>query len=139
MTLQEKADAAVSEAPPPPSPEELLERQFRGPKADLRPVYDALVHIAERVGKSVRAEPSAQAILFVRKNPFAIVRVRKDSIELGLALPEVEAKSPRLRALRKGMGGCDRITHKVELPGLVAVNADVVLWMKRACELATRA
>ncbi|MBX5482795.1 MAG: hypothetical protein IRZ16_13280 [Myxococcaceae bacterium] len=126
-------DIRVEAPPPPPSPEELLAAQFKGRKADLRPLYDGLVHIARRLYPRVRCEPLPNVVRFVARQPFAVFRatsaVRAD---LGLCLGPVSARG-RLRPC-KGLGGVDGVTHRIELYGPGDLDADLVRWMKRAIE-----
>lgn len=126
------SDAAPAPAPAPePTPEALLAAQFKGSRAVLRQVYDVLTHVARRIDPRVRIQPEKTCVRLLRnKRTFAVVKTSPEPrIDLGLALGDV---APRGRLKRGRVGGVEGITHKVELFGPTSVDADVVLWVKKA-------
>lgn len=116
---------------PAPTPEELLAAHFKGGRATLRPVYEVLLHVARRIDPRVKVLPERTGVRFLRqKRTFAVVKTAPEPrIDLGLSLGEV---APRGRLKRGRVGGVEGITHKVELFRPSSVDADVVLWMKKA-------
>ncbi len=129
-------DLAPEAAPPVPTPEALLDAQFAGPRAALRPLYEALVHVAKRVGSQTKPVPALGFVAFTRKGiPFAVVKVvGKLRMDLGLAL-EAQTPNPRWKKSRK-LAGVERITHRAELYELPDIDGELVQWVKRAYELA---
>ena len=122
------------EAEGPESPEDLIAAQYKGSKEHLRPLLDAIVHIARRIDPKVRIEPAASFVRFAKKQPFAVVKaVGKDRVELGLALGEAPI-TPGLKPCR-GLAGEAYVTHKLVLLHLSQVNAQLVIWFKRAYEI----
>ncbi len=114
-------------------PEALVKEQYKGKKAALRPIYDALIHATQRIGKDVRISPCRTYVPLMRKNQFAVIQPTTSTrVDLGLALPGIEV-SERLVKVRR-MGGGDRITHRIPLETLKDVDAEVVRWLKRAYE-----
>ncbi|MGQ0507921.1 MAG: DUF5655 domain-containing protein [Myxococcaceae bacterium] len=126
-------------APPPPKvlkPEELLALQFQGPKAALRPVFDAVSFLVKRVGPGSKTVPLANLIVFARKGiPFAAVKVANPTkLELALALPEMRPVMRWKKSSR--FAGVPRLTHRCELNGLTDVDGELVQWVKAAFERA---
>src|SRR5579883_81800 len=69
------------------SEEELLDAQYAGAKAALRPVYDKLAKVARGFGKDVMIAPRKSQVTFARKVTFAVVRAAaRDRVDLMLRL-----------------------------------------------------
>lgn len=113
-------------------PEALLEGNFAGEKAALRPVYDALLKAAQKASKEITVHPCKTYITLKRGTQFGIVKVAKDRLDLGLILPGFEPEGRLEKA--KNLGN-DRVTHKVALAAKKDVDAEVVGWLKQASEL----
>jgi predicted transport protein len=113
-------------------PEALLDGNFAGEKAALRPVYDALLKAAQKASKEITVHPCKTYITLKRGTQFGIVKVAKNRLDLGLMLPgfEPEGRLEKARNL-----GNDRVTHKVALTAKKDVDAEVVGWLKQASEL----
>jgi hypothetical protein len=135
------ASAIIREADKPegwtePSQDELLDAQFAGDRARLRPVYDRLEQAARALGGDVDVTPLRTAVPFVRGRQFALVKVAaRDRLDLGLALPGVPAGG-RLR--EAGSLGGPRITHRVELRAPGDVDDQVADWLRQAYAAAAR-
>src|SRR5579862_2887995 len=56
------------------SDDALLDGQYAGAKAALRPIYDALARAARALGKDVEVMPRSSQVTFSRAKSFAIVR-----------------------------------------------------------------
>lgn len=116
----------------PDAPEELLEPQYAGERAALRPIYDAIAAAARKLGKDVRIEPRQTYVAIVRERQFAVVRATtKDRVDLGFALSG-HATTGRL-AKAKNLGSA-RITHFVSLRSKAEVDAEVKALLREACE-----
>jgi hypothetical protein len=115
-----------------PDPEALVEAMFAGPKAGLRPLYEALLAFALSLGEDAKATPCSTYVPLLRRNTFAIVKpTTRTRIDLGLALPGVEPNA-RLSAA-KGLGSA-RITHLVGLSTLDDFDDAVKGWLRAAYE-----
>ncbi|HYO55390.1 DUF5655 domain-containing protein [Archangium sp.] len=113
------------------SPESLVDAQYAGPKAELRPIYEKLLEAAKKLGKDVRVEPCTGYVPLIRENQFAVIRAStKTRVDLGLALGETEPEG-KLEA-GKVQGTSERITHRIALQSPKDVDAEVVRWLKRA-------
>ncbi len=118
------------------SEDELLEAQYAGAKAPLRPIYDALAKAARNLGSDVMIAPRKSQVTFARKVSFAVVRVpAKDRVDLLLRLPG-EKGTARLVANTKAAGSDP--THVVSLRKPADVDRAVVAWLGRAYERAVR-
>ncbi|XXF76521.1 DUF5655 domain-containing protein [Myxococcaceae bacterium GXIMD 01537] len=111
-------------------PAALLEGNFAGGKAAQRPVYEALMKAAGKLGEDFSHYPCKTYITLKRGKQFGIVRVAKDRLELGLILPGVEAAG-RLEKATRSIGN-DRVTHKVVLTSKKDVDAEVLGYLRQA-------
>lgn len=115
----------------------LLEGNFAGEKASLRPVYEALVKAARKLGEDFSVYPCKTYITLKRSRQFGIVKVAKGRLDLGLILPGVEAAG-RLEKASRSLGN-DRVTHKVALASKKDVDAEALRYLKQAYALDGRA
>lgn len=112
-------------------PAALVDEQYKGKKAALRPIYDALVHAAQRIGNDVKISPCRTYVPLMRKHQFAVIQPTTSTrVDLALVLPGVEG-SARLVKVKK-FGGGDKITHRIPLETLKDVDAEVIRWLKKA-------
>ena len=104
------ADAAAREAGwVPPTVAEYLDRQYAGPKAGLRPIYDALAAAIERLGDDVSIEGRGSYTPFVRGRQFAAIgAATRDRVDLGLRFTD-----PPVSVRLQPGGGPGQATHKV--------------------------
>jgi len=125
------ADAAAREAGwVPPTVAEYLDRQYAGPRAGLRPIYDALAAAIERLGDDVTVEGRGGYTPFVRGRQFAaIAAATRDRVDLGLRFTHPPASA----RLQPG-GGPGQATHKVSLRSLPEVDAEVEDLLRAAYE-----
>jgi hypothetical protein len=114
----------------PPPAEALLDAQYAGPKAGLRPIYEQLAGVAAGFGADVQIVVQKTGVAFRRRRQFGLVQAPAASrVQLGLNLTSAPV-DPRLVATT---GMC---THKVELASLAAVEGDVIDWLRMAYEQA---
>jgi predicted transport protein len=116
------ADAAAREAGwVRPTVSEYLDRQYAGPKAALRPIYDALAAAIERLGGDVTVEGRGSYTPFVRGRQFAAVAAAtRDRVDLGLRFTD----PPQAPRLQPGSGP-GQATHKISLRSVQEVDAEV--------------
>lgn len=113
-----------------PSGEELVDAQYTGAKAPLRPLCDRLVAEARVFGEDVEVAPKKTGVSLRRSKQFALIEVPSATrVQLGLNLKDVTADG-RLRAVR---GMC---THRVDLTSLSDIDDELVGWLRAAYELA---
>ena len=116
------ADAAAREAGwVRPAVSEYVDRQYAGPKAALRPIYDALAAVICQFGDDVTVEGRGTYTPFVRGRQFAAVAAAtRDRVDLGLRFTDPPA-SARLQA----GGGPGQATHTVSLRAAAEVDDEV--------------
>lgn len=114
--------------------EEYVARMFSGPKAGLRPIYDALLKLGRSMGEDVKICPCQTIVPFYRKHVFAQVKpTAQTRIDLGLALKET--KVPKRLIDTGGLAKKDRITRRIEITSLADIDDEVKKWLKKAYEM----
>jgi predicted transport protein len=117
-----------------PEPEaDLVAAQFAGPKAALRPIYDALLAAVADFGADVEIAPKKSYVSLRRSKQFAIVKAAtRTRVDLGLNLSDV-APTDRLTGGKVFNGMCSRL---VRLTAVDDVDAELVGWLRQAYALA---
>jgi hypothetical protein len=90
----------------------LVDGQYSGSKAALRPLYEELVAAARGLGDDVEVLPRGTYVTLARAAQFAIVKPAATRVDLGLRLPGVD---PTERLQDAGSFGSGSITHKIAL------------------------
>ena len=94
-----------------PTVAEYVDGQYAGPKAALRPVYDALAAAITALGEDVTIEGRSTYIPFVRRRQFAaIAPATSDRVDLGLRFTDPPPTGRARPATSPGQA-----THKVSL------------------------
>ncbi len=116
-----------------PTEDDLVAAQYAGSKAELKPVYEAVLAATMSFGPDVEIAPKKTYVSLRRKKQFAIVQAAtKTRVDLGLNLKGVEPKD----RLEGGVVFSGMCTHKVRLSGADEVDEQVVDWLRQAYELA---
>lgn len=114
----------------PSSPDSLVDAQYEGAKAPLRPLYDRILAAALACGPDVVVAPKKTGVSLRRSKQFALVSAPSSTrVEIGLNL---RGTAPTER-LRESRGMC---THRVDLHGLDDVDDELVGWLRDAYALA---
>lgn len=114
----------------PASESELVDAQYAGPKAGLRPIYERLVATVREFGDEVEVAPKKTSVSLRRGKQFAVVEAASATrLQLGINLRGTEPTD----RLREAGGMC---THRVDLRSLDEVDAELVGWMREAYEVA---
>ncbi len=112
------------------SDDDLLARQYAGPKAALRPTYDEIVTIARALGDDVVVSVKKTGVSLRRRKQFALVEAASNRrVRLGLNL----AGTPATERLRAVTGMC---THSVDVADADDVDDEVVTWLRLAYDRA---
>jgi len=113
-------------------PEAMVEAQYSGKKAVLRPIYEKLLELGFALGNDVKACPGKTIVPLYRHHVFAEIRPTTNTrIDLGLSLAKAHDISTRLidtGGLTKG----DRITHRFAITSLKQIDDEVKNWLKIA-------
>lgn len=114
------------------TPQDLVDAQFAGPKAGLRPIYDRLIAAAQAVDPTVKLAPRQSYVALQKNKTFALIKAStKDRLDLGLKLPTFDATERLQDAAGFGSGS---ITHKVGLTSLDDVDDELLSWLRAAYE-----
>ncbi|HLK37883.1 MAG TPA: DUF5655 domain-containing protein [Polyangiaceae bacterium] len=114
----------------------LVDAQYSGAKAPLRPIYEAVVGAARRLGPDVAVMPRRSQVTLSRATTFAVVRAgAKDRVDVALKL-HGEGATPRLIADPKAAGPDP--SHVVALQSRKDVDRAFVGWLRKAYERAGR-
>lgn len=107
---------------------DLVAAQFAGPKAGLRPVYEAILKVVHGFGEAEVAPKKANVSLR-RSKQFALVQPSTATrVDLGLVLKGVE---PTARLEASGSWNA-MVTHRVRLSSVNDVDAELIGWLKQA-------
>ena len=113
-----------------PTPKQLLDAQYSGPRVALKPIYDRLARAVASLGRDAMLDPRKTYVSLNRTKQFGIIQARTRSrIDLGLVLPGVK---PTKRLLEAGSVGSERTTHRVEITRPEDVDGQVLKWLKKA-------
>lgn len=115
-----------------PAPSDaLLDAQYSGAKAALRPVFERLADIAASLGPDVEVVVQKTAVAFRRQRNFAVIQAASAKrIQLGLNL-DAAPDDPRVVATPGAM-----CAFRVDLPDTKSVDADVTRWLREGYERA---
>ncbi len=133
--LAERAEGKGTEVGDPDeylkTAEGYVEKMFSGSKADLRPIYDALLKVGLGVGKEAKACPCQTIVPLYRNHVFAQIKpTTRTRIDLGFALGDTKAKGRLIDT--GGFAKKDRITHRIEITSLKDIDDEVKRWLKVA-------
>ena len=112
------------------NPAKLVDAQYAGAKKPLRPIYEAVLEAAHKLGKDVLERPCKTYVPLHRAKTFAVVKPERTRVDIGFCLAPSIQPTGRL-TLAKHLGS-DRVTHKIELTSPKDVNAEVTRWLKAA-------
>ena len=113
-----KSDAGSAEG----GDDALVAAQYAGAKADLKPVYDALIKAATAFGKDVEIAPKKTYVSLRRNKQFALVQPStKTRVDLGVNLKDEPAKG----RLEKSGSFNAMVSHRVKLEKPTDVDKDV--------------
>jgi hypothetical protein len=111
-----------------------VEKMFAGPKASLRPIYDALLKLGLSVGKDVKACPCRTIVPIYRKHVFAQIKpTTQTRIDFGFALKDLKATGRLIDT--GGFAKKDRITHRIAITSVADIDDEVKRWLRHAYEL----
>ena len=109
---------------------DLVAAQYSGPKADLKPIYDAIIRAAAACG-DIEVAPKKAYVSLRRSKQFAIVQPStRTRVDLGLNLKGVAATA----RLEDSGSFNSMVSHRVRLEKPADVDKAVTGWIKKAWE-----
>jgi hypothetical protein len=120
-----------------PPDDEMVEAQYAGAKAALRPVYDAIIEAVGELGGDVEIAPRRTYVTLARGRQFAVVQAStRTRVDLGLRLDDERASD---RLAPAGSFGSGSITHRVALTAPSDVDDQLRAWLRAAYDGAATA
>jgi predicted transport protein len=114
----------------PGSEDDLVAAQYAGPKARLRPMYEAVLAEATGLGPDVEVAPKKTYVSLRRHKQFALVKAAtRSQIEIGFNL----AGEPGSDRLRPTSGMC---SHTLRIGSVDEIDAELRGWLRAAYERA---
>ncbi len=111
----------------------LVEAQFSGPKAGLRPIYDAVMERVRALGGDVEIAPKKAYVSLRRNKQFAIVQPStKTRVDVGINL---KGTAPTARLEASGSFNA-MVSHRVRLTDVRDVDSELEDWLREAYERA---
>ena len=108
--------------------DDLVEAQYQGAKAALRPTYEAVVAAASALGADVEIAPKKTSVSLRRSKQFAVVEAASAKrLAIGINL---KGTPPTERLLEAG-GMC---THRVNVSDISEIDDELLGWLKDAYE-----
>ncbi len=115
------------------STDDLVDKQYSGAKADLRPIYDAIIAAVQKLGNDVEVAPKKAYVSLRRNKQFALIQPStKDRIDVGINLKGVKPSGK----LESSGSFNAMVSHRVKITNKKDVNADLKKWLKAAYEAA---
>lgn len=110
--------------------DDLVDAQYTGAKAALRPICDALIAAATALGPDVEVVPKKTGVSLRRAKQFAVIEAPSAKrVQLGIQL---KGDEPTERLL---VGGA-MCSHKVNLADLAEVDDELIAWLAAAYDRA---
>jgi hypothetical protein len=111
----------------------LVDGQYAGPKAELRPIYDSLLAAIKRFGPDVEIAPKKAYVSLRRSKQFGLIQPSTASrVDVGINLKGVKP-SGRLEA----SGSFNAmVSHRVRVENAADIDKDLIAWLKQAYESA---
>jgi hypothetical protein len=109
----------------------VVEAQYSGDKAALRPIYEAVLAAVKKFGLDVEVSPKKAYVSLRRSKQFAIVQPSTATrVDVGINLKGI-APAGRLEASSSFNA---MVSHRVRISKPAEVDKELVGWLKRACE-----
>jgi len=107
----------------------LVDRQYGGAKAALRPTYDAILAAVRKFGADVEVSPKKAYVSLRRSKQFAIVQPSTASrLDVGINLKNV---LPKERLEASGSFNA-MLSHRVRVSKAADVDKELIGWLKAA-------
>ncbi len=107
----------------------LVNEQYAGGKASLRPIYDAVIRAVSKFGKDIEIAPKKAYVSLRRNKQFAIVQPStKTRVDVGINLKGV----PPTARLEKSGSFNAMLTHRVRIENPKQVDKELIGWLKEA-------
>ena len=121
--------AIAAENAPAAGSTDLVDAQYAGAKAGLRPVYDKLVSAVCGFGADVEVAPKKAYVSLRRSKQFGLIQPSTATrVDVGLVLKGVPANS----RLEPSGSFNAMVTHRVKVSGAGEVDPELIGWLHKA-------
>lgn len=111
----------------------LIDAQYSGAKAALRPIYDALLEKVSSFGNDVEVSPKKAYVSLRRKKQFAIVQPSTATrVDVGINLKD----APVTERLEASGSFNAMVSHRVRVSSVKEVDKELIGWLREAYEQA---
>ena len=108
---------------------DLVANQYSGPKADLRPIYDALIAAVSKFGNDVEVSPKKAYVSLRRNKQFGLVQPStKTRVDVGI---NTKGSEPTDRLEASGSFN-QMVSHRVRITEVAQVDTELIGWLKAA-------
>jgi len=107
---------------------DLIDQQYAGVKADLRPIYDKLIATVQKFG-GVEVSPKKAYVSLRHAKQFALLQPSTATrLDVGIKLKDVK---PAGRLEASGSFNA-MVTHRVRVESIKQVDKELINWLKQA-------
>ena len=123
------AHNSLREGKAPPADTDLVEAQYAGAKAGLRPSYEALIKSIEKFGADMELAPKKAYVSLRRSKQFGLIQPStKDRVDVGINL---KGTDPTDRLEKSGSFNA-MVSHRVRVTEKGQVDKELIGWLKQA-------
>ena len=113
--------------------DDLVESQYSGAKAELKPIYEALVAAISKFGSDVELSPKKAYVSLRRNKQFGLIQPStKTRVDLGINCKGAKAT----KRLEVSGSFNSMVSHRVRLSSVEDVDKQLIGWLKKAYEAA---
>lgn len=111
----------------------LINAQYAGDKAALKPIYDKLIEAVKKFGADVEISPKKTYVSLRRNKQFGLIQpTTRTRVDVGIKL---KGEKPAGRLEASGSFNA-MVSHRVKVESVTEANAELIQWLKRAYEQA---
>jgi predicted transport protein len=115
------------------NPDALVDAQYAGSRASLKPIYEKLIEAIGKFGKDVEISPKKAYVSLRRQKQFALIQPSTGTrLDVGINLKGVE---PTERLEKSGSFNA-MVSHRVRVSSLADVDKELLGWLKKAYDAA---
>lgn len=117
----------------PPTANNMVDNQYIGAKADLRPIYESIIATVKEFGDDVEIAPKKAYVSLRRNKQFGLIQPStKTRVDVGIVLKGFDPEG-RLEPSGSFNSMC---SHRVRITDQAEVDAELIDWLRQAYEVA---
>lgn len=125
--------AKEASAAKPATADNLIDQQYTGAKANLRPIYDTILTAVQSFGDDIEIAPKKAYVSLRRNKQFAIVKPStKTRVDVGINMKGVDPTD----RLEKSGSFNSMVSHRVRLTDTAHVDDQLIGWLRQAYDMA---